>query len=79
MFEEISAETYESKSLELRDREAELKLEIDVADRERHETVDIAIKAFELSQSLRERWVTVDYSAKRRILKILCLNFLSTT
>ena len=75
MFEEISSETYASKSLELRDREAELKLEIDVADRGRHETIDIAIKAFELSQSLRERWVTADFSAKRRILEILCLNF----
>ena len=74
MLEEIDANTFASKSRELRDREAELKLEIDVADRGRHETIDIAVKAFELSQSLRERWLTADYAAKRRILEIICLN-----
>jgi len=75
IFEEISAETYASMNLRLRDREAELKLEIDVADSGRRETIDIAINAFELSQSLRKCWVTADFSAKRRILEILCLNF----
>jgi DNA invertase Pin-like site-specific DNA recombinase len=74
MLEEIDADTFASKSRDLRDREAELKLEIDVADRGRHEIIDIAVKAFELSQSLRQRWVTADYAAKRRILEILCLN-----
>ncbi|MEO2027223.1 MAG: recombinase family protein [Fuerstiella sp.] len=48
MLEEIEADTYAEKARDLRDREAELKLEIDVADRGRHETIDIAIKAFEL-------------------------------
>jgi len=47
-----------------------LKLEIDVADLGRHETIDIAVKAFELSQTLREKWFSADYSAKRRILEI---------
>ena len=75
MLEEIDADTFASKSRELRDREAELKLEIDVADRGRHEIIDIAIKAFELSQTLREKWLTADYAAKRRILEILCLNW----
>ena len=74
MLEEINADTFASKSRDLRDREAELKLEIDVADRGRHETIDIAVKAFELSQSLRAKWVTADYAAKRRILEIVCLN-----
>lgn len=40
----------------------------------RNETIDIAVKAFELSQSLREKWFEADYAAKRRILQILCLN-----
>ena len=75
MLEEIEADTFASKSRELRDREAELKLEIDVADRGRHEIIDIAVKAFELSQSLREKWFGADYAAKRRILEITCLNF----
>jgi site-specific DNA recombinase len=34
-----------------------------------------AVKAFELSQSLRERWFKADLAAKRRILEIICLNF----
>ena len=51
-----------------------MKLEIDVADRGRHEIIDIAVKAFELSQSLREKWLTADYAAKRRILEIICSN-----
>ncbi len=74
MLEEIDADTFASTSRDLRDREAELKLEIDVADRGRHETIDIAVKAFELSQSLRDKWLTADYAAKRRILEIVCLN-----
>jgi len=52
-----------------------LKIEIDVADRGRHEIIDIAVKAFELSQSLREKWLTAVYSAKRRLLEIICLNW----
>ena len=34
-------------------------------------SADLAIKAFELLQSLRERWLTVDYHAKRTILSIV--------
>ena len=29
---------------------------------------------FELSQTLRQQWVTAYYDAKRRILEIVCLN-----
>ena len=74
LLEEIDPTTYAQTARDLRDREAELKLEIDVADRGRHEIIDIAVKAFELSQSLRAKWVTADYAAKRRILEIVCLN-----
>jgi site-specific DNA recombinase len=74
LLEEINPTTYAETARDLRDREAELKLEIDVADRGRHEIIDIAVKAFELSQSLREKWFEADYAAKRRILEIICLN-----
>lgn len=43
--------------------------------RSHDENADVAVKAFELSQSLREKWLTADYAAKRRILEIVCLNF----
>ena len=35
---------------------------------------DLAVKAFELSQTLREQWLTADYAAKRRILEIILSN-----
>jgi len=42
---------------------------------QRGEYSDLAIKAFELSQSLTEKWAKADYQAKRQILEIICLNF----
>ena len=45
-----------------------------IPDRSHDENADIAVKAFELSQSLRAKWVTADFAAKRRILEIVCLN-----
>ncbi len=74
LLEEIDADTLAHKARELRDEAASLRLEIERCDRGRHETIDIAVKAFELSQSLRAKWVTADYAAKRRILEIVCLN-----
>ena len=73
--EEINSDTYAAKSTELRDREAKLKLQLDACDLGRHETAEIAVKAFELSQNLRGQWVTADYSVKRRYLEIVFLNF----
>lgn len=71
---EVDADTYAAKSRELRDREAHLQVEIDGAGREQSEQAETAIRAFELSQSLREKWLTSEHDAKRRILEILCLN-----
>ena len=74
LLEEIDADTFAITNRDLRDRTAELLLEIEAGDRDRNEIIDIAVKAFELSQSLRQRWVTADYAAKRRILEIIGLN-----
>mgnify|MGYP001043544914 CR=1 FL=1 len=52
-----------------------LRLHLEAADRGRCEIIDIAVKAFELSQSLRSQWFTADYAAKRRIVEIICLNW----
>ena len=75
LLEEIDADTYAEKATELRDEEAKLRLEIEACSRGRGETADLAVKAFELSQSLEAKWVTSDYAAKRRILEIICLNW----
>ena len=39
------------------------------------ETAEIAVKAFELSQTLTEKWLNADYRAKHQLLEIVCLNF----
>jgi site-specific DNA recombinase len=74
MMDEITAETFAAKSTELRDRKATLTLKVEAVDRQHDEVADIAVKAFELSQSLTEKWVAADFGAKRRILEILWLN-----
>lgn len=73
--ETIDQDIYASKCTELRDRLASLKLQLEVVDRSREETSELAIKVFELSQTLKDKWLTADYSAKRRLLEIVCLNY----
>ncbi len=72
--EEIDAELFAKKQTDLRDRSAQLKRQLEVLDRSHDEMSDLAVKAFELSQTLREQWLTADYATKRRILEIVCLN-----
>lgn len=74
LYEEIDADTFAKKQTELRDRESALKLNMDALDRSHHEIADLAVKAFELSQTLRDQWLTADHASKRRILEIVCLN-----
>ena len=75
LLEEIDQSTFAAKSTELRDHVGKLTLLIERQDRCRAEAGEIAIKAFELSQTLKDKWLTADYRAKRRILEIVCLNF----
>ena len=72
---EIDADIFSRKQVELRDKEAMLKLRLEALDRSHHEQADLAAKVFELSQTLTDKWLTADYAAKRRILEIVCLNF----
>lgn len=69
---EITAEDFAIKRAELHDRQAGLLLQLESTDRDDREITDLAIKAFELSQSLKTRWQTADFAAKRTILEILC-------
>lgn len=73
--EDIDQDTFAAKSTELRDRLAGIKLQLETLDRSHDETAELAVRAFELSQTLRERWLVADYAAKRRILEIVCLNY----
>lgn len=60
---------------ELRDCIARLNALLEAIDRGGAATGEIAVKAFELSQTLREQWLTADYRAKRRLLEIVGLNY----
>ena len=71
MDNEISADEYAIKRRELQDRQTALAVQIQSADRDNREIADLAIKAFELSQSLTAKWVKANYNAKRTILSIL--------
>ena len=57
-----------------RDRLASIKLQLDAVDRSHDEMAELAVKAFELSQTLGPQWLTADYAAKRRILEIVLSN-----
>ena len=72
--DDIDQETFARKHTEMRDRLASIKLQLDALDRSHDETAELAAKVFELSQTLRQQWLTADYAAKRRILEIVCLN-----
>jgi site-specific DNA recombinase len=72
--DQIDQDTFAAKQTQLRDRLAKIKLQLDVLDRSHDETAELAAKVFELSQTLRQQWLTADYAAKRRILEIVFLN-----
>ena len=72
---EFDFDTFAARSTEPRKREALLNLGIEACGHGRHENADVAVKAFELSQKLREKWVAADYAARRRNLEIVVLNF----
>lgn len=72
--DDVDQATFGRKSTEIRDRLVSIKLQLDALDRSHDETAELASKVFELSQTLREQWLTADYDAKRRILEIVCLN-----
>jgi site-specific DNA recombinase len=71
---EIDPDTFAAKQTQLRDREASLKLQLDSIDRGKDENAELAGKVFELSQTLREKWLTADFDVKRKILEIVLLN-----
>jgi site-specific DNA recombinase len=53
LLDEIDADTFARKYTELRDRIAQLTLQLEAANRSRDELADVAIKVFELSQALK--------------------------
>ncbi len=74
IMEEITTDTYAAKDTELRDRQSGLELQVQAQGRGRDEHGNLAIKVFELSQSLKDKWLTAESQEKRQLLEIVCLN-----
>jgi hypothetical protein len=70
----IDEQTFSTKNTDLRDRVAKLTLQLEATDRRKDEQADLAVKVFELSQRLKDKWLTANYPEKRRILDLICLN-----
>ncbi len=69
---EINPAEYADKRRELHERQSAIALQLESSQLDDRVIAELAIKAFELSQSLRARWVTADYASKRTILEIMC-------
>ena len=75
LLDEIDADIFARKSTEFRDRIAQLKMQVEACEQSKLKTSDLAMKVFELSQSLTEKWLNADARRKRQLLEIACLNF----
>ena len=74
MHGEIESETYARKDGELRNLLKRLALHQEGQAQQKTEIGDVAMKVLELSQRLKEKWLTADIAEKRVILEIVCLN-----
>ena len=71
---EISTDDFSAKRSELHQRQTEIRRQLEDAQAGTGEIADRAVKVFELSQSLENRWKNGDFHAKRELLDILCEN-----
>jgi site-specific DNA recombinase len=58
--EHIARDSFAPKHTELQDRLASIKLQLDPAVRSRYETAELAVRVFELLQTIRQQWLTAD-------------------
>jgi site-specific DNA recombinase len=73
---QIDDNTFAQKNTELRDRLASIMLQLEALNRSRDENAELALRVFELSQTLSQKWLTAEYAEKRQILEIVWLNCL---
>ncbi len=72
--DQIDEATFNRKQTEMRDRLSAIMLQLEILNRTRDENAEITSKVFELSQTLRQRWLIANYAEKRKILEIVWLN-----
>jgi site-specific DNA recombinase len=68
---DISQEVHRAKQQSLQQQQDEILAQLESLDRRSDEIADAAIAAFELSQGLKEKWLTAKYAAKKTILGII--------
>lgn len=73
--DEVDQSTFATKSAELRDRTRTLEDSMKDLAGGTGDSKQIAEKAFELSQSLTDKWLNASVQQKRQLLEIVCLNF----
>ena len=71
---EIDADTFMIKDGKYREQRNLLNIRLEGQGRQRSEMGDLVNKAFELSQTLKDKWVAADIAEKRLILELTCLN-----
>lgn len=75
LLDEIETETFTAKQTELRSKETKLQTQLEGLGRQSSEQAELAVKVFELSQALGEKWVAADIAEKRLLLETICLNW----
>jgi site-specific DNA recombinase len=75
LLDEIDEQTFATKAADFRDRIAQLNSQTHDNDESRGQQSQEAVKAFELSQVLEEKWLEADFKKKRQLLETVCLNF----
>jgi hypothetical protein len=72
---QIEQDQYAQVDTELRDQLASMRLQLEASDAGADEDAAFAVRCFELSQNLRDKWLTADFAAKRKILSVVALNY----
>lgn len=75
LLDEIETDTFAAKQGELRSSETRLQTKLEGFGRQQSERADLAVKVFELSQSLTSKWLAADIAEKRLLLEMICLNW----
>ena len=74
-YDDLIPEVYQEQVAGLRSRHDQIRSRIASLEAHLEESGDTAIKAFELSQALVDKWLAADAPEKRRILDLVFLNF----
>ena len=72
---EVEPATFAEKQADLRSKETRLLTKLEGCGRQQSERIDLAVKVFELSQALSQKWLASDIAEKRLLLEIIGLNW----